>query len=59
MVRRIKSQAQNCQELALRLNRLLYAMLAVYEYSQKNLKNENENPLSTNRLEYKGGFCIL
>jgi hypothetical protein len=40
MVRRIKSQAQNCQELALRLNRLLYAMLAVYEYSQKNLKNE-------------------
>ena len=40
MVRRILSQVQNCHELALRMDRLLYAMLVVYEYSLKNLKHE-------------------
>ena len=40
VLRRIMSQAQNCHEVALRMNRLLCAMLIVYEYSLKDLKDE-------------------
>ena len=40
VLRRIMSQAQNCHELALRMNRLLCAMLVVSECSLEDLKNE-------------------
>ena len=48
------SQTQNCHELALRMNRLLCAMLVVYGHSLENLKDEK---MRTPKNHGEGGGC--